>query len=103
MLQHADKRGKNISLYKILAQQPGSTQQLGLVPKNRWREGIAMGILPSLSVSPENPSPGDWMHYDQNKNEQKRSAVGESMGRSVGVACSLRTSLAVVARGIGKK
>lgn len=103
MLQHADKRGKTISLCEILAQQPGSTQQLGLVPENRWREGMAMGILPSPSVSPENPLPGDWIHYDQNKNEQKRSAVGESRGRSAGVARSLPPSLAVVARGIGKK
>lgn len=27
--------------------------------------------------------PGDWIHYDQNKNEQKRSAVSKSISRFV--------------------
>lgn len=34
-----------------------------------------MGIPTSPFVSSENCLPGDWIHYDQNKNEQKRSAV----------------------------
>ncbi|XP_009332263.1 PREDICTED: caspase recruitment domain-containing protein 8 [Pygoscelis adeliae] len=48
---------------------------LGFVPENNCWKSIAMGIPTSPFVSSENCLPGDWIHYDQNKNEQKRSAV----------------------------
>lgn len=38
-----------------------------------------MGISTSPFVSPENSLPGDWIHYDQNKNEQKRSTASKSI------------------------